>query len=210
MDYLYAFENIVEHKAQIIATLGGLGGVYMFVNIVNGKSYVGSTNNLANRFRRHYNGSCSNIALQNAFEPNKYGKMNFSFIVLAIVPPIKWVLLFLEQLALDFIKGPAAYNILKFAGTSLGVIRAPFSSEHRAKLGAANSRRTGVNNPMHGQVAANAVGVSIYTVDLELVHNFASRDAAADWLAVSDSTILRYIRSGKVFRGKYIITNSPL
>ncbi|RUS25909.1 hypothetical protein BC938DRAFT_471477, partial [Jimgerdemannia flammicorona] len=158
MDFLYVFENIVGHKAEILATLGGLGGVYMF---------------LPQR-------GCSEASFA------------------AIVPPIKWVLLFLEQLALDFIK--PAYNFLKIAGTSLGAVRAPFSSEHRAKISAANSRRTGYNNPMYGLVAANAIGVSVFTVDLVLVQSFASRDAAAAWLGVSDITVLRYIRSGKVFR----------
>jgi predicted GIY-YIG superfamily endonuclease len=60
-----------------MATLGGLGGVYMFVNTLNGKSYVGSTINLVRRFNEHYCGSYSNTALKST------GHINFSFIILA-------------------------------------------------------------------------------------------------------------------------------
>lgn len=206
MDFLFAFENIISHKAEIMAALGGLGGVYMFVNIVNGKSYVGSTNNLARRFYEHYSGFCSNSVLQNAFA--KYGKFNFSFIVLAIVPPIKWVLLFLEQLALDYIK--PAYNILTLAGSCLGLIRGPQSSEHRRQLSEAQQSvdRTGANNPMHGKVSPRAQGVFVYSLDGNLVQSFSSLTQAASWLNVSRETVQNYIKSSKVFQGKYIVRNS--
>jgi group I intron endonuclease len=109
MDFLYVFENILSHKAEIFATLGGFGGIYMFVNKINGNSYVGSTNNFCRRFSEHIYGSRGNTALQRAFA--QYDK--HSFIILAIVPSVKWILLFLEQLALDYIK--PAYNFLKTA-----------------------------------------------------------------------------------------------
>jgi hypothetical protein len=44
MDFLYFWQDLVAHKVEIVSTLGGLGGIYMFVNCVNGKSYIGSTN----------------------------------------------------------------------------------------------------------------------------------------------------------------------
>jgi len=112
MDVLYFWQDLVSHKVEIISTLGGLGGIYMIVNTLNGKSYVGSSANLGKRLKQHIEGFSSNPHLQSAF--NLYGQNVFSLIILAIVPPIKWILFFLEQMALNFIK--PAYNILNLAG----------------------------------------------------------------------------------------------
>ena len=61
---------------------------------------------------------------------------------------------------------------------------------------------------MYGRVAANALGVSVYTLDTTLVQQFSSQVGAAKWLGVSNMTILRYMRSGKLFQGKYYIRNT--
>jgi hypothetical protein len=61
---------------------------------------------------------------------------------------------------------------------------------------------------MYGRVAANALGVSVYTLDTTLVQQFSSQVEAAKWLGVSNMTILRYMRSGKLFQGKYYIRNT--
>jgi hypothetical protein len=180
MDFFYVFENLISHKAEILATLGGIGGVYMFVNCVNGKSYVGSTVNFRSRFNDHYYGYRSNKVLQNAF--TKYGKEKFSFIILAIVPPIKWLLLFLEQLALDHIK--PAYNFLTVAGSSLGYVR---SEEHNAKLSKCLYQ---------------------YSTDYTLVNQFPSISAAALSLNIRRATLYNYIDTGRIFRESFILTTS--
>ena len=70
--------------------------------------------------------------------------------------------------------------------------------------------RSGANNPMYGKVAANAMTVNVYSLDNVLVRSFSSKVACAKWLGVSEGSVRNYIRSGKVFKGLYRISNSLL
>lgn len=59
-------------------------GVYKITNLVNGKFYIGSSNNIEHRWKEHIsdlsNGVHINSYLQNAW--NKYGSNNFKFEIL--------------------------------------------------------------------------------------------------------------------------------
>lgn len=59
-------------------------GVYMITNIVNGKIYIGSSNDIKKRWAQHKrelkNGTHDNPHLQNAW--NLYGESNFKFEIL--------------------------------------------------------------------------------------------------------------------------------
>ena len=64
-------------------------GVYKIVNAVNGKIYVGSSNNIQNRWSQHKkalnDGTHGNPYLQSAW--NKYGANNFSFEIIEECSP---------------------------------------------------------------------------------------------------------------------------
>ena len=64
-------------------------GVYKITNQVNGKIYVGSSNNINNRWNQHKkalnNKSHGNLYLQNAW--NKYGANNFVFEIIEECSP---------------------------------------------------------------------------------------------------------------------------
>jgi group I intron endonuclease len=61
-------------------------GVYNIVNLIDGKQYIGSACNLAERRNEHFRQSKSNPHLKNAFK--KYGKENFEFRVLEYVEDV--------------------------------------------------------------------------------------------------------------------------
>lgn len=55
------------------------GGVYSFINIVNGKQYIGSAKDFYIRLSEHLNNKKSNVSLQKAF--NKYGLDKFNWVI---------------------------------------------------------------------------------------------------------------------------------
>lgn len=64
-------------------------GVYKITNLVNGKFYIGSSNNIKNRWYNHQKsldeGTHGNAHLQKAW--NKYGKENFKFEIIEECDP---------------------------------------------------------------------------------------------------------------------------
>ena len=69
------------------STLKNKMGIYQIVNLVDGKKYIGSSNNLHNRKAKHFstlrNNKHHNCYLQRAF--NKYGEDSFSFEIIEFV-----------------------------------------------------------------------------------------------------------------------------
>jgi hypothetical protein len=90
-------------------------GVYKITNMANGKFYIGSSKNLAERKRQHFNqlrnGTHINKHLQHAFD--KYGERNFKFEVLEYVIDSR-ALLQREQFyidSLDACNSSVGYNL---------------------------------------------------------------------------------------------------
>lgn len=114
-------------------------GVYEIVNLANGRSYVGSTNNMKKRWFNHINclrrDAHSNPHLQAAF--NKYGEGAFVFCVLEQIGD-ESILCDREQVYLDrlFEVDDNPYNIAICAEASARGI--PKSKETRRKLSKAN------------------------------------------------------------------------
>jgi predicted GIY-YIG superfamily endonuclease len=209
----FMFYDILANKALILATLANTACVYMFLNNINGHSYIGSTVNMAKRFSAHFHGLPSNLLLQRAFK--KYGLSNFSLIILHICEPIKAVLLAEEQLAISLFK--PVYNILLIAGSSLGhkhtaVARANMSAAMKGKYGGENSSafgRTGYSHPMFGITPVNAVVVLLTDLDGNTIQEFPSMTALGSYLNITKLMVSRYVKTGRVFGGKYIFIRKP-
>lgn len=92
-------------------------GIYKIINLIDGKYYVGSSNNIKARWRKHKNllkwGIHSNIKLQRAYD--KYGAVNFIYSVIEECPQI--ILQPTEQRYLDAcqLNPKLSYNICLFA-----------------------------------------------------------------------------------------------
>lgn len=101
--------------------IGKISGIYKIVNKVNGKYYVGSSNDiLKNRFYEHKRllnkNKHFNIKLQNAW--NKYGEANFEFIFVEKCNYTRTSLLECEQKYLDIANKEKSrcYNMTFVAG----------------------------------------------------------------------------------------------
>jgi len=174
---LVAFENLDMLESQQIAkkALYGLSGIYGFVHIPTGTSYIGSSIDLGGRIMDHINNS-SNPHLHNVIL--KYGLSSFAFVILEYC--ISSDLLKREQHFLDILfsllffdihptflpslasqgraecwgnrkKGKSfnSYNFNPTADSRLGATHTP---ESKAKT---SDSISGANNPMYGRTGAN-------------------------------------------------------
>ena len=69
--------NKEDCKKSYRTLLKGKGGIYSFINSVNGNQYIGSAKDLYLRLNEHLDNKKSNIVLQKAFV--KYGLDQFKF-----------------------------------------------------------------------------------------------------------------------------------
>lgn len=125
-------------------------GIYQIINIIDGKRYIGSSNNLQKRRLEHFNklknNKHFNYYLQNAY--NKYDLQNFKFEVLEFVES-EDLLLSREQYYMELYhvcdrhKG---YNLIVDATRNIPSeeIRKKMSEAHKGKY-------AGKNNPMYGK-----------------------------------------------------------
>lgn len=98
----------------MVYNIDRVSGVYQIVNLVDGKSYIGSSVSIYERIKRHRNslrnGNHDNPKLQNAW--NKYGEDSFEFRILHLCP--KWKIRKKEQEYIETLS--PQYNIAKIVG----------------------------------------------------------------------------------------------
>lgn len=117
-------------------------GIYLIVNLINGKFYVGSTQNLELRQRQHFNllrkNKHPNCHLQRSF--NKHGEKAFTFRIFLKCQKEK--LIPLEQRVID--GSNPEYNIHRLAGRTAGRKASPETIEklRKARLGFRHSEET--------------------------------------------------------------------
>lgn len=112
------YKNWDLDKLAILNDNKNKQGVYLWLNNINSKIYVGSSVNLTTRLYKYY--SVKNLTLHNTTIHNallKYGFSNFSLAILEYIAN-KEDIIRREQYYIDLLK--PEYNILEQAGSSLG------------------------------------------------------------------------------------------
>ena len=119
------FFNVLSERKEISKYLKGKSGVYCWVNLINGKYYIGSGVELNVRvsdyFQKSYLTNKFHLPIVKAI--SKYGLENFALVILEFTD--KDELLSRED---HFLKNTSPeYNILENAGNSLGYKHTPES-----------------------------------------------------------------------------------
>lgn len=123
-------------------------GIYKITNKVNGKFYIGSSNNIKRRWMHHKsnlrNGTHTNFHLQNSYD--KHGEDQFEFVLIEEVRRAN--LLAKEQEYLDEAFGgdQEIYNISRVAGSPMAGLN--HTEEVRQLL---SEKLSGKNHPHYGK-----------------------------------------------------------
>lgn len=212
------YENAKLCKELIWLENQGKSGIYKWINIINGKTYIGSAVDLGVRLRSYsyesYLNRHTDMAICRALL--KYGYENFRVEILKYCSSEK--LMEWEQFFFDLYK--PEYNILKTAGSSLGykhseesrvkisaamtglIKGTPKSEQHKAAISAA---LTGNNN---GNNQPNAQEIIVTDLELGTKNTYPTIRAAARALNLRQSSISNYLASNNQtsFKKRYIFT----
>jgi len=217
------YNNPEEHKGLIAKQNKGKSGVYRWVNKSTGKSYVGSSSMLNDRFRRYFNHSYLSSGKRGASlickALLKYGYAGFRLEILEYCPTS--VVLAREQFYID--KLNPEYNILKIAGSNLGYKHSEASLKlmsiasksrneseevlkfkREAMLGRKLSK-----DQLDGMIKNNPFRVPVILTNLETgkEEKFSSMIQAALFLGVHMTTVKRYLINNKPCKG-YMISKA--
>ena|ERR1700753_3675154 len=229
------FTNVLCERIEMSKQLRGQSGIYCWINLLNGKYYIGSGVDLGNRvndyFQDSYYKSRTNTIIVRAIL--KYGIGNFALVILDFCD--KEDLLSQED---HFIKTlNPEYNILQNAGNSLGykhtpesidkIIQSALGRTHSLEVRKAMSEsRMGANNPMFGKIVSdetkaklseaaknrvksNKPGLIVEVLDLEnnITTEYQSIREAARSLSTNVSSLLSREKRRTVtpYKGRYVI-----
>ena len=183
------YDNSLLNKYNILSENKGKSGIYRWINKINNESYIGSSVNLTNRFRRYYNINYlkgkiikNNSRIYRALL--KYSYFNFNLEILEYCNNES--LKIREQYYLDLLK--PEYNICKTAGSMLGF-------KHSLKtLENFKYRDTGTG---HSTMVINKENNSII--------KYNSIRAAAKDIGISHTTLLRYVNKKCMVKDIYLV-----
>lgn len=217
------YTNPDEHKGLIAKQNKGKSGVYRWVNKDSGKSYVGSSSMLNDRFRRYFNHSYLSSSKRGASlickALLKYGYGGFRLEILEYCPSS--IVLDREQFYIDQLN--PEYNILKIAGSNLGYKHSEDSLKLMSDASKTRNESEEVlkfkreimlgrklsKDHLDGMANNNPFRVSIILSNIETgkKKEFTSLTQAALFLGVHMTTVKRYLVNNKPYKG-YMITRA--
>lgn len=205
-------------------------GIYSFINLENGKQYIGSAINLYERMQDHLAGRQSNVLLQRAFK--KYGKNKFHFLVYAYAPYSLPAITDLETLFMSYFSFDKLYNLTYAGGSMLGYKHTkeaiekmkarlidpkfhPMFGKFHAPETRALISKPGELNPMFGRIQTpktrllisnmRSTPVAIYDSNNIYLLTFKNNVELSKYIGCNKSTVGRYLKSGKLYNNLYYI-----
>lgn len=199
--FVNSYEEPEAQKRKIYQDNLNKSGVYLWTNKISLKSYVGSSINMAGRFRSYF----SKYYLERSIKSNnsliykallKYGYSNFKLDILEYCD--KGILLEREQFYLDTLE--LKYNVLKTAGSLLG-----FKHNARVKelIRKSNTGRI-CSEEVRLKLSANsqAFPLIIKNLSTQETRTFPSIRRAACFINIHPSYLAKCLRKKNFYQGK--------
>jgi len=185
-------DELEQINSQIITSDMKYSGIYLIINLINNKFYVGSAKNLWQRKLTHYrdlrNNKHKNTYLQNSY--NKYGSQNFIVVLLEKVES-KDDLIKREQHwidTLDACNKDIAYNICPTAESKLGLHH---SEETKSKMSKSMKGIKRTDEGKKNMSIAKSNPVIQCTIDGVYIQEWENATYASKILCISNSDISR-------------------
>lgn len=223
------FYNNLSKPDKFKKELIKVEGVYGFVNLKDGKQYIGSSLNLYERQTDPLRGVSSNIRLQRSMA--KSGLSNFIFVIYYFHRDPLVILTDVETEVINSFPFEDLYNFKKEAKSMLGY-------KHTAEAIAKMKQRLAdkKNHPMYGKthtlealksiskpgklnpmynklhnlktrqkisVALSKTPLGLYDTNNKLIKTYINQVKLAAEFGVNKTNISRHIKFGKLFQGKY-------
>lgn len=177
------YVNAEKEREDILLQNKGKCGVYVWINKLNGKLYVGSAKDLGDKktgrlnryFRPSYltNSSLGSSVIRNAIL--KYGHNNFMIGILEYT----------------------TFNEL-------------VQKEHKETIRNLNRNRIFSEESLNKIITKVSKKVFVYDLELKLIKEYTAITKAKTELRISTTTINNYCLSGKVYKNKYRFSFTPL
>ena len=206
---MVVYSNADIQKFDILEDNKGKGGVYRWVNIATGYSYVGSARNLAVRLRQYYTISFieREVKKNNSIIYRSLIKNGYSMFMLEILEYCDPdMVIEREQYYIDTLK--PEYNILKTAGSLKGFKH----SEATERLISETNKNSIVLEEVRLKIAETlSKGVRILVRNNEdgEVQSFVSIRQAAKFIGVQPSHVAKQLREDNFYLGRgYFVYSS--
>lgn len=233
---IVVYDNSLIEKAQILKDNQGRAAIYRWVNKDNGKTYIGSTVNLSVRLYKYYSLKHKGerkTPIHNALL--KYGLDKFKLEILEYCKegqnPIHREQYYFSKLkpeynileeagsslgfkhreeTLDFFKNERKASAETRKNLSLAATGRVLTDEDKKKL---SDARKGIILTAETRAKISAAAVSLRGVrvlvknnDTEENQEFASLTEAAKYIGVSRPAVKKYVDTGKLIQGIYLVT----
>lgn len=191
------FYCVEEDKEEILNYVNGKAGIYMWVNNISGKRYIGSSINLKRRIVEYFNKNRLSSKKGYTMKINrailKYGYNNFSLIIFEFCQKNLSILHKLEKSYID--KYSPEYNILKTPGMPGQPAGFKLSESTKEKLRKKMLEKLNQEGYLEKLSLAQKNTIPVIVTDIinNTVTEFHSIKGAARKLALDHRYILNYI-----------------
>jgi len=197
------YSNAEADKDKILSDNKNKSGIYKWTNLINGKQYIGSSNNLKRRFMEYFNENylLKNKSMYICNSLIKHGYSNFSLTILKYCSPDKC--LEIEAYYLQSLN--PEYNIAKYPTAPMS--GRTHSEESKIIISEAKKgeKHPNFNKPRYEGSGRPSQTIEVTDIKNNITTSYDSIGAAARALNINQSSISMFFKNNQQnpYKGRY-------